>query len=732
MVTVRSLAMRASLHAQIVADVGQHIDSVDSADEIELADFHQLRAVDGKFQVVEFQLGLAFHFFGGFELAQSDLLRHGLAHQLERLLYEGARTGIELLDGPAGFEVVPHGLQQGRCAGRGHVPLDFERQGLELPGHGNVHFAGDAEAREGLGEVFEIGQLNGCNAQKVDSVTVDFGVGEHRGDAAGQGKVGCACHGGLSLCGGREKRVEVGRVVLEDEHQLASGLRRGDVHMPANLAGEQVAGGVVREFEGDPRPKQKLASHKPVEPDIEGFLHCLDHPEPHRIGNELPAGQDERVADPVEHAPDRDAGVLHVGIAGITGCLIAPCHKPADHVESGHDAVAVQVGGFGWREMQFPAGMDQAFAGELIVARAPVGDTAVGGVAGGDDAGKVGRAALGAAIVDGAAVHAEEVVVRQVVVVEPRRNLRVFLHFGGHVDEADGAEMAADVLAGRSYGLPHCRIAGKARSQNLSGDETEPGKGFLGQRQPGTTQIAVDAADDVFLADLADIRLCPALLAFEGRRVLGGIEDVDGHKGFDLVPFEIEAGHFVQGVVGRRLALLQAAHAGDEFGHAVIQLRFVDRGLRAFGEVVYGGGAHYDGQRRFHLHGRHQSRSLFLYVYAVSVSHGLLLRRYSLPCMVQCVITYASANDGACSSGRAHGASSPSRLPAASTYRPSSASCRCLMRTRRTSEMRLCRSFSAPSGSSFQTTRRSATSTRSNPSSVPEPETACTTMSGAS
>ena len=33
--------------------------------------------------------------------------------------------------------------------------------------------------------------------------------------------------------------------------------------------------------------------------------------------------------------------------------------------------------------MQFPAGMDQAFAGELIVARAPVGDTAVGGVAGG-------------------------------------------------------------------------------------------------------------------------------------------------------------------------------------------------------------------------------------------------------------------------------------------------------------------------------------------------------------
>lgn len=89
----------------------------------------RLRAVDGKFQVVEFQLGLAFHFFGGFELAQSDLLRHGLAHQLERLLYEGARTGIELLDGPAGFEVVPHGLQQGRCAGRGHVPLDFERQG---------------------------------------------------------------------------------------------------------------------------------------------------------------------------------------------------------------------------------------------------------------------------------------------------------------------------------------------------------------------------------------------------------------------------------------------------------------------------------------------------------------------------------------------------------------------------------------------------------------------------
>ncbi|MPM47245.1 hypothetical protein SDC9_93953 [bioreactor metagenome] len=86
--------------------------------------------------------------------------------------------------------------------------------------------------------------------------------------------------------------------------------------------------------------------------------------------------------------------------------------------------------------------------------------------------------------IDRAAKHAEQVDVGKIVVVEPSGYLGVQLDLIGHVDNAHGTEVAANIAARFPHSQSHRGRARKARGEDLPRDKPESRVDLLNQSQP--------------------------------------------------------------------------------------------------------------------------------------------------------------------------------------------------------------------------------------------------------
>ena len=114
--------------------------------------------------------------------------------------------------------------------------------------------------------------------------------------------------------------------------------------MPGHLSCQQIRRRIFIRLERDTPAKDVFLASETIHPAVERILYRLNETAAQRCGNILPAGKDERIANPVEHPSDRNTGVLDICVPGVDGRLIAPYAEAADDIEACHNAVAVQLG----------------------------------------------------------------------------------------------------------------------------------------------------------------------------------------------------------------------------------------------------------------------------------------------------------------------------------------------------------------------------------------------------
>lgn len=74
-------------------------------------------------------------------------------------------------------------------------------------------------------------------------------------------------------------------------------------------------------------------AHQTVEPDVGGVENGVDQAAVHGLVQLAPEGLNEGVADPAEHTADGDKIILDVGVGGIAGGIVTPCHPAAHEVQ---------------------------------------------------------------------------------------------------------------------------------------------------------------------------------------------------------------------------------------------------------------------------------------------------------------------------------------------------------------------------------------------------------------